>query len=128
MQVIFYIIAKHFFLNYDIFHKRLSNKEILIALWLLPYKLCKNNLWNLIGINFVQTFLIWSLQGISRAQWSPSIIYFWLMYWDSLWGEEKTCFYLCSFSHAYFFSHLENNLTNFSHCLNVDGEKLWQKN
>ena len=41
------------FLNYNIFHKLLPNTEILIALWLLPYKLCKNNLQNLIGIKIL---------------------------------------------------------------------------
>ena len=29
-------------MNYNIFHKFLSNKDILVALWLLLYKLGKN--------------------------------------------------------------------------------------
>ena len=39
----FLIIAKHFFLiTIFIFHKLLSNKEILVVVSLLLYKICKN--------------------------------------------------------------------------------------
>ena len=37
----FYIICKALFLNYNISHKLLSNKETVVGLWLLLYKLCK---------------------------------------------------------------------------------------
>ena len=43
---IYRVIARRkvlFFSYNNIFHKLLSNKEILVILWLLPYKVCKNN-------------------------------------------------------------------------------------
>ena len=43
LKIHFLYHHKALFLNYNIFHKLLSNKEVLIVLWLLPYKLCKNN-------------------------------------------------------------------------------------
>ena len=95
----FFISSQSTFLNY-IFHKLLSNKEILVALWLLLYKICKNNNEMWVELSSFKKFWFEASKLFLGHSRSPRISRFWLMHWDSL--SSEAMFYLQFFSCSFF--------------------------
>ena len=101
LKVSFSYHRKSRFLNYNIFHKLLSNKEFLVVLGLLLYKFCKNNNETWLELRLFKKFLF----EASKVRY----------FWDTTGCPELAIFvrwryvFTWSFSLAYFFSILENN-------------------
>ena len=125
LQSKFFILLQSTFLNYNIFYKLPSNKEILVVLWLLLYKLCKINNGTWLELSLLKNFQIEACKVFRGHNVSPRISNFWLMYHESSWGEVillVAVILLLIFSVFW-----RTIIITFFHCLFVDGEKLCQK-
>ena len=96
----FFISSQSTFLNYNSFHKLLSNKKNLVVLWLLLYKLCKNNNETWFELSFEKFFNLKLVEyfrgtmGYPELEISGSCI--------GIVCEVKICFYLQFFSCLFF--------------------------